>query len=348
MDRRYFLGSSIVAPLAAMSAGCSDGRSASNADSEGVPLILPGALRKGMTVGLIAPASPVRGEGGYDKAVNRVRRLGYKPRLFPHAQDTYGYLAGSDEHRLEDLHQAFASDDIDAIWCLRGGYGTLRLLEALDFDLIRKHPKVLIGYSDITALHAAIQRYAGLVTFHGPMPGAAISSYAAGQLQEVVGKAAALGEVPPPEESRNRTHGAATIVGGTCRGRLVGGNLTLVSRLMGTPFEPNLDGNILFLEDIGEAPYRVDGMLSHLKLTRKIRKCAGILLGRFTGSKASEATTLDLKQVFRDLLGDLGIPIYYGFPTGHVPDQTTVPMGIEAEMDADTGRVSYLEPAVVG
>lgn len=316
--------------------------------------VLPRALEPGMKVGLVAPSSHLFDPERYRMAEDVVRSLRLEPVLAPHARDQRGYLAGADADRAADLNRFFADDGIDAIWCVRGGYGALRLLRLLDFEAIKAHPKVFIGYSDITALHAAIRKLTGLVTFHGPMPSSNLGAYAVDELLKVVGRKEPAGRVgaPPPFEAVpgaiDRANRLVTIAPGKARGRLAGGNLTLVCRLLGTPFEPELAGRILFLEDVGESAYRIDGLLSQLRLSGKLGACAGIAFGRFTEdvSPSDQPMRLPVETVLRDLTEDLKIPVLSGLCIGHIPDQTTLPLGVEAELDAGEGTLTLLEPAV--
>jgi len=306
-----------------------------------------------MTVGLCAPASHLFEPAAYAMAEERIRSLGFIPRLSPEARSVRGYLAGEDAARARDLNGLFADPEVDAVWCLRGGYGCLRMLPHVDFDIIRSHPKPLIGFSDITVLHLAIQKMTGLVTFHGPMPGSDFSAYTRSELERVVmtpAVAGVIGVSSVPESARGAVEPDArclTLHGGRERGRLTGGNLTLLTRLLGTPFEPALDGRILFLEDTGEAVYRIDGMLSQLRLAGKLASCAGIVFGRFTKVDRGEpSVAVPLVQVLEELTADLGVPVLSGLPIGHVDDQTVVPYGVMAELDADGGTLALLEPAV--
>ncbi|MAG56790.1 MAG: LD-carboxypeptidase [Planctomycetes bacterium] len=306
-----------------------------------------------MTIGLVAPASHLFDPDGYRRAEARARSLGFKPKLFPAATSVHGYLAGEDMARAADLNAAFADDKVDAVWCLRGGYGCLRTLPHVDFDLIKRNPKVFIGYSDITALHLAIQKLVGLVTFHGPMLGSDVSEPSWDAVRRVVMTAKPAGPIGPvSSESPSAGQVAAdervvTLTGGVARGRLTGGNLSLVTRLLGTPFEPDLKGRILFLEDVGEAGYRIDGMLSQLRLSGKLGACAGIVFGRFTDAGGGgQPVKLPLETILRELTMDLGIPVSWGFRCGHVDDQTTVPYGVNAELNADSGTVRLVDSAV--
>ena len=264
------------------------------------------------------------------------------------------YLAGTDEVRARDLRAAFEDDDVDAIWCLRGGYGALRILPLLDYGMIKANPKPFIGYSDVSALHVAMNKLCGLVTFHGPMPSSDLSDYARDELRRVVGRAeipGTVGQLPEEESAPGTVDGerrTVTITSGRARGPITGGNLSLITRLLGTPFEPDLKGRVLFLEDVGEAAYRIDGMLTQLRLSGKLKACAGIALGRFTDAGGGgQPVKLPLETVLRELLGDLGIPVYWGLACGHVKDQTTLPYGVEAELDADAGTLKILDAAVV-
>jgi len=318
------------------------------------PPLKPRALTPGMTVGLIAPSSHLFEPDAYLRAEQRIKSLGLKTRLADGARAVHGYLAGDDAVRARDLNAAFADDRIDAVWCLRGGYGALRILPHLDYQLIKEHPKALVGYSDITALHIAINKLCGLVSFHGPMPSSDFAEYAREEVFRVagnarpagiVGRAPAADRSPGQVDQENRV---VTLSGGRAKGLLTGGNLSLITRLLGTPFEPELEGRILFLEDVGEATYRIDGMLSQLRLSGKLKACAGIALGRFTDSDGgAQPVKLPLETVLQELLGDLGIPVYWGLACGHVKNQTTLPYGVEAEIDADAGTLKIVDAAVV-
>ena len=308
------------------------------------PTVRPRALRPGMCVGLLAPASPPRPPDTIERAAARVESLGFSTRVAPAVGDVHGYLAGDDRGRVRDLNAFFEDPAIDAIWCLRGGYGSLRLLPDLDLDAIRAHPKVLIGYSDITALHVAIGQATGLVTFHGPMPSREFTGYACSELERVVGRPEAAGIVGAPSDSEPSPR---VVCGGRASGPLTGGNLTLLTRLMGTPYEPELEGRILFIEDTGEPPYRVDGMLTQLRLSRKLTGCAGIVVGHFTDADGGARPQLSMEAVLTEVLGELGVPVLHGLACGHVADQGTLPYGVAAELDADAGTLELLEPAVV-
>lgn len=312
----------------------------------------PRRLRHGDTIGLVAPASSPMEDEGIRFSIDLVRSLGFKVKQGKHIFDRQQYLAGEDRARADDVNAMFADDDVDAIFCLRGGYGTSRMLPYLDYDLIRNKPKVLLGMSDITGILTAIHTKTGVVGFHGPNASGNFSDYALSEFRKVLMQPAAntqIGAAPPFEtregniERRNRL---TYINGGVASGRLIGGNLTLISVLMGTEFEPDFRDRIVFLEDVHEAPYRIDRMLTQLRLAGKLQQAAGIVFGKFTDSE-TEGNTFSLEEVMRDRTEDLGIPVVRGFMIGHVRDQTTVPIGINAELNGDKGTLRLLEAAVV-
>lgn len=314
-------------------------------------IIKPKRLRLGMTVGLVAPASNAPEDQHLYAAMDLVRSLGFSvvpgENLFSRNQ----YLAGTDEERAGDLNAMFADPDVDAIFCLRGGYGSGRLLRLLDYEMIAVNPKIIMGYSDITAILNAIYLRTGMVTFHGPIAGENFSSYTYDQYRNVLIEPAQgihIGDPPEFEASPGvveRENRLTTIVSGTAEGLLLGGNLSLLVTLLGTPFEPQFEGAILFLEDVSERPYSVDRMLTHLLLAGKLEKVAGIVLGKFT-EDGGKGNTFSMGEVLSDRLGKLGIPILRGLMIGHVENKAIVPLGIRARLDADAGKLTLLEAAV--
>jgi len=316
-----------------------------------VPVIKPKRLREGMTVGLIAPASSTFENEDIRFAIDIIRSLGFHCKPGKHLFKRHGYLAGKDEERAEDLNAMFADSEVDAIFALRGGYGTPRILPMLDYTTIKANPKLFIGYSDITALLVAIHQQTGLITFHGPIARQTYSDYTLAEKRKVTMSTEApiqIGSPPPFEtkpgvvESANRL---TRIVSGKTRGRLIGGNLSLISMLMGTPFEPDFRDKIVFLEDVGEEPYRVDRMMTQLWLSGKLRQAAGFVIGKFTNVDI-DGNSLSLEDIFFERLQLLGKPAIRGMMIGHVRDQTTIPIGIEAELDSDAATLTLLESAV--
>lgn len=312
----------------------------------------PARLKPGQQVGIVAPASSVPEFDQITMAKEIVASLGFEPVEGENLYARTNYLAGEDRGRAADVNAMFADDSIDAIFCLRGGYGTTRMLPYLDYDVIRANPKIITGYSDITGLINAITVKTGLVTFHGPIALQNFTDYTLSEYQKVLVNPSASTVIgaAPPFESRagliDKTNRILTITGGKARGRLVGGNLTLLASVNGTPYEPDYDGAILFLEDVDEAPYRVDRMLTELWLSGHLQKVAGIALGKFTDTGGYGGNEFSLEDVFRMRFEPLGVPTVRGLMIGHVEDQTTVPIGIEAELDADQGAIRLLEPAV--
>ena len=292
-------------------------------------------LCKGDTVALIAPAGPLT-KDKIDLACERIREAGFVPLLMEGADKTYGYLAGSDEVRAAEVNRAFADDRIDAVFCLRGGYGVMRILDRIDFDMIRRHPKIFAGYSDITALHTAIREKCGFPTFHAPMPG--------GKVYEISQFLPLLTETDPPGGYHNPpdTGDLTCIAPGRARGILTGGNLSLIDGLLGTPYEPDLRGKILFIEEIGEKPYSLDRMFTHLRLAGKLEDCAGIILGRFTDCEAEDPQySLSLDEIIRDVLIPCGKPVIGNLYCGHVYYSLALPLGVMCEMDADAASIRF-------
>jgi muramoyltetrapeptide carboxypeptidase len=303
---------------------------------------------------MVAPSAAPNDPERIRFAIDTVESLGFKVKPGAHLFDRDGYLAGSDAARADDLNAMFADDGVDAIWCVRGGYGASRILPALDYALMQRKPKALIGYSDITALHMAIHRHAGLVTFHGPVAFRAFTPYSLAELRRVLWAPEApvrLGAPPPFERAQGRLdweNRVATLVPGRARGRLLGGNLCLMSHLCGTPYFPDLRGAILFLEDVEEAYYRIDRMLTQLWLSGALAGVAGIAFGKFTNCNPSQffLQNRPLEDILAERCRALGVPTISGIMVGHIEDQTTLPVGCLAELDADAGTLTLLEPGV--
>lgn len=309
----------------------------------------PPRLRDGATVALIAPASPASDEK-IAKALANLAAQGYRVREGAALRARHGYLAGEDAVRLADLHWAFSAPDVDAVWCVRGGYGCTRLLPMLNYDLIREHPKPFIGYSDVTALHLAIGQKTGLVTFHGPVAAADFPENTLQHFRAAVTQPQAGYTLQAPraeEELRDEAFRPFTLTSGKATGRLTGGNLSLLAAMAGTPFEPSFRGKIVFMEDVGEQPYRIDRLLTQLLQATDLRHAAGIALGVLAecGPKNAEFS-LSLPETLRDRLGNLGIPVVYGLPFGHVAHQATFAYQMEAELDTDSQTLTLLEPGV--
>jgi muramoyltetrapeptide carboxypeptidase len=316
-----------------------------------LPLIKPRRLQAGMTVGLVTPASNVPEDQDLHTAMDLVRSLGFVPKAAPNLFSRSQYLAGSDEQRASDLNAMFADPEVDAIFCVRGGYGSGRLLRYLDYEMIAANPKVLMGYSDITAILNAITLRTGLVTFHGPIASSNFTDYTYEQYNKVLVEPAAntlIGELPEFDSRPGVVdwdNRLTTIVPGVAEGALVGGNLALLVTLLGTPFEPSFQDAILFLEDVSEPPYSVDRMLTHLWMAGKLEQLAGVVLGKFTDADY-DGNSFSMEQVMRDRFEPLGIPALRGAMIGHVDDKTVVPLAVRARLDAGAGTLTLLEAAV--
>lgn len=312
-------------------------------------LIKPKALKKGDTIGLITPGSYIDDEG-LEKAVKNLEDMGFHVKTGRHIRAERGFTAGTDAQRLDDLHRMFADDGVAGIWCARGGYGCSRLLPYIDYRLIRRHPKVLIGYSDITALLQAIHRETKLVCFHGPVAASEFTDYTRSQVSALLMDGAGPHTIELSEANGAEEEPAfqPTIIrGGKAAGPLFGGNLSLLAALAGTNYRLDATGKLLFIEDIGEKPYRIDRMLTQLRQSARLSAAAGIALGVFADCEpAPDDRSLSLRETLQDRLGDLGIPVAYGLSFGHIDNQCTLPVGIPAELDAGNHRLTILERAV--
>jgi muramoyltetrapeptide carboxypeptidase len=290
---------------------------------------LPLPLTAGSRVALVAPSGPLHNAADLQRAIDNTRALAWEPIVGAHVLERDGYLAGSDSTRCADLNEFIADDSIDGIWCIRGGYGAMRLLADLDYAAWRDHPKTLIGYSDITALHAAIGVRANLVTFHGPTARAELTEFSKASLLAAVGSDAGGGVCLEAASADVLCRGSAT-------GRLAGGNLAVLSALCGTPFAPHLDGAILVLEDVNESVYRLDRMFTQLRLSGALEQVAGIAFGHFTEipeGDSGESRALD--DLLREIADRCAVPCVARIPLGHIADQWTLPLGRTAVLDAD-------------
>ena len=312
----------------------------------------PARLRKGDTVGLIEPASASDEPFQLQLVEEAIVAMGLKPKRAPHILDRYGYLAGRDKDRAADVNAMFADKDVKAIFAVRGGWGSARLLPYLDWDVIRANPKLLTGFSDITALHMAIAAKAGFTTLHGPNAGSAWGKASWDAFYPIAFDAATPVLVNPEggeDRMVQRRWRTQTITPGKATGRLLGGNLTVLAALVGSAYLPDFTGAILFLEDVDEAEYRIDRMLTQLGLAGVLKNLAGVVFGQCTsctGSSSGVYGGFTLNDVLRQHLGALGVPVYSGAWFGHIADQFTLAQGVMTEIDADAGTLRMLEPAV--
>ena len=294
-------------------------------------------IAPGSRVALVAPAGPLKIPADLDRATDNACALGWEPVVGENARATKAYFAGADDARLADFNAALRDASIAAIWCLRGGYGAMRLLEGIDYDALTRRPKAIIGYSDITALHCAVATRCRLGSVHGPTARAKLTPFTENSLRLAVQRSG-----NPCGEAAN----AETLVKGRARGRLTGGNLALLCALHGTPYQPKYDGAILVLEDVNEAPYRVERMLLQLRLSGALQRCAGIAFGSFTNTGETDDKSLGGRRSMNEVLHEAaqlaGVPALLGVPVGHIDDQWSIPFGDDAELDADQKRITVM------
>jgi len=311
--------------------------------------ILPPMLKKNDLIGLITPSSSIK-PGQLEDTIKKLEGLGYRVYYKKSVLDEYGYFAGKDIDRAAELMHMFLNKEVDAIFCVRGGYGTIRILELLDYDVIRQNPKLLLGYSDITALHAAIYKKTGLVSFHSPLGVSDFNSFALTSFNSVI--------VEPKENYKydyrrekktgdNPEFDIYTISPGKAEGELVGGNISVLDSMIGSGFEPDFEGKIVYLEEVEEKTYKVDKMLFHLLSSTNLKLAAGIVLGVLKDCNVNEEPRISLKQVLEDLLEPIGIPVSYGLSFGHIDYKITIPFGIRGRMNAEDNSLELIERAVM-
>lgn len=299
-------------------------------------------LKLGDTIGFISPASPENPEK-IKSGIDFLREHGFKVKEGKHLYDRWGYLAGTDEDRAKDFMDMFLDDDVDMILCVRGGYGSMRILPLLDFNLIKNNPKILVGFSDITTLLNTISQRCNLITFHGPMGSSNLKD--AETLKSLF--STLMNGNRPYKLLNPKNINLNCIVSGIAEGRIVGGNLTLIASTLGTPYEIDTENNILFIEDVGEAPYVIDRMLTQLYLAKKLEKCSGFIIGQFTDcSLHNYERSLTLHEVIENRILPLNKPTLSNFMSGHDYPKLTLPIGARASIDCNIGKINILEPVV--
>ncbi len=351
MDRRKFivassltLGTTLVPKLVSSSPILTNNQ----------PIIKPSKLSKGDKIGLIAPGSGVN-RSSFEKAVATIKRLGFKPYYTKNLRVNKGFLAGTDQQRVDDIHHMFANKEVKGILCIRGGYGSNRLLPLIDYDLIRSNAKVFMGYSDITALLYGIFSQTGLVCFHGPVGISSFKEFSAEIFTKVLIKGKNTITIKRPKEWDEKTdlaYNELKINSGVATGELIGGNLSVLVSLIGTPYDVDCTDKILFLEEIGEAPYKIDRMLTQLLQSGKLAKTKGIALGIFKdcdydAEDEEYDQSISLEEVLKDRLSGLQVPVIYGLPFGHIKDNATLPFGVKAELNVEKFTLTILEQAVL-
>jgi muramoyltetrapeptide carboxypeptidase len=342
----------LLATLAALTTSAAIGGTAPPAKAGARPRPRPPRLRPGDTIGLIEPASATDEPFDLQLVEEVVAALGLKSKRGKHVLGRFGYLANGDRERAADINAMFADPSVSAILAVRGGWGCARLLPFLDYATIRANPKLLIGYSDITALHLAIAAHGGAITLHGPNGASAWGKESVATFRQVAFDGAMPTYVNPvADENRlvQRRYRTQPITSGKARGRLLGGNLTVLTALVGTPYLPDFTDAILLLEDVDEAEYRIDRMLTQLALAGILGKIAGVAFGHCTNCKGSSSGAyggFTITSILQQHIGALRVPAFQGSFFGHLDDQFAIPLGTLAEIDADTGTLRLLEPAV--
>jgi len=296
--------------------------------------MIPKRLQPGSRIGIAAPAGHFNAEK-FAAGIQVLEGLGFETVIPSRLSMRKGYLAGDDTYRAAVIHRLFTDPSIDAILCARGGYGSMRILPLIDFSTIQRHPKIFIGFSDITVLLTVLYSRCNMVTFHGPV----VTSLAMGSVK--------TGDALVAATSLSRRimispENGFVLKSGMAVGPVIGGNLTLLSHLVGTPYMPRYDGHILFLEDCNEKPYRIDRMLTHMRLSGCLDDITGLFLGQFTDCGSLEM----IKDIFADIFQDRDIPIMGGFDIGHDRINLTLPIGLSARLDTNSQQLSYLEPAI--
>jgi len=348
MKRRTFLGATAAAAAVSTASLLAGGHTAMAQGRAGKPA----RLKAGNQVRLVAPAGALFQKVRLEIAFENMVGLGLKPTAGTHALDRHGYFAGTDADRAADVMAAFKDPDVKAIFALSGGWGAARLLPLLDFDIIRANPKVIIGYSDITALLCGIYAKTGMTTFHGPNGTSRWRPAVVAAAKQILFDARSptiKNPVPDYDTLAQHSLRVQTVVPGTAEGALVGGNLTVLTALAGSPYMPDMKGKILFLEDVGEAIYRVDRMLSTLQLSGALDTVNGIIFGGFTdvGNDGDGYGAFALMDIFEHYGKLAEVPTFYGAPFGHIASNSIMPIGTRARMDADAGTIDLLQPSVV-
>jgi muramoyltetrapeptide carboxypeptidase len=311
-------------------------------------IIKPQRLHKGSIIGLVAPASTPLIEEKIENGADYLEQLGYRVKFGDHIRKMHGYLAGTDEERAADFNTMVRDKEVEAIFAIRGGYGTPRILQMIDYRSLKQNPKIIVGYSDITALQLAIFNKTGLVTFSGPMTGTDMwnnfDPYTEEHFWRLLTSTKKIGLLKNPNDEPLKI-----LKGGKAQGRLLGGNLSLIACLMGTRFLPKLNGSILFLEDVEEAPYRVDRMLAQLLNAEVLNKLAGLVFGKFTDCHPSNPSEphLTIDQVQNEYAEKIKCPVVANFQYGHIQRKLTIPIGLQTTLDMIRNRITVMESAVI-
>ncbi|MBT8380603.1 MAG: LD-carboxypeptidase [Ignavibacteria bacterium] len=315
-------------------------------------LFKPRRLSKGETIALVTPGSYIT-EKEKGQSINSIRKLGLNVTYSDRLMQKHGYFSATDKERAADLNEMFEREDVQGIMCARGGYGSARILPYLDYNLISNNPKPFIGFSDATAVHYALYKNSNLITFHGPVSISTFSRFSTKNFEDVlVNPTFETQMLNSNNENNYNPYGITTIAEGIAEGELVGGNLSIVTSLIGTEYDIDFSGKIIFLEEFLEEPYRVDRMLTQMQQAGKFENALGIALGVFKLCESpkknpSFSGSFNLMEVLIDRLGNLEIPVVYGLSFGHVVDKLTLPFGVKAELNSELQQLKLLEQAVI-
>lgn len=303
----------------------------------------PGKLNSGDYIGLCAPAGALRREEEISEFTAILKEMGFRVKVATNVRKKFGYFAGTDEERASDFMELIEDADVKAIFCLRGGWGTARLLPLLNFEKIQSNPKIIMGFSDVTTLLNCIHQNCKMITFHGPSGNSSWNTYTRNYIKRLL----IDGEMIT-YQNKNEDSSIITYTPGEVYGELMGGNLTVMTTLLGTSMEPDWTGKILFLEDVLEEPYSIDRMLTHLKNAQVLDKVNGVVLGNFRKCFAEEPDrSFTLEEVFEQHFSNFGKPVFYGAQIGHAVNKFTIPVGASARMNADHGTITLLESCVL-
>jgi muramoyltetrapeptide carboxypeptidase len=353
MKRRNFLAG-VGAACAFPVLRAANYSSAAHSSIVPVDLLRPKALRPGDVVGLITPATEVPDPDRLALAERTINYFKLRMKRGRNVGRRFGTYRESVQARLDDLHAMFRDPEVKAVFCIRGGYASAHLLDLIDYDLIRRHPKIFLGYSDITAMHLAIHKNSRLITFHGPIVLSRFTDYTQQHFRKALFETAPIGTItnPPDSNDLRPAHTLRTVRPGRATGQLIGGNLSLISTTLGTPYEIDTRGRILFLEDVEEQAYSIDRMLTQLRLAGKLDQAAGVIWGECTdcGPRAYQPSAVlpfSVGEVIDNILGELKVPVLSGLTIGHTNDQLTLPVGVAATLDASAGTLEIKEAGVV-
>jgi muramoyltetrapeptide carboxypeptidase len=348
LTRRGFLGS--VGAVCTLSVASSEIYAAKQPKE----LIRPKALRTGDTVGMITPATEVSDPDRLALAEKTLNYFGLRMKSGRNVGKRFGNHRESVQARLDDLHEMFRDREVKGVFAIRGGYGSPHLLDRIDYDLIRRNPKIFLGYSDITAMHLAINKNSRLVTFHGPILLSRFTDYTQQNFRKALFDTKPLGKLTNPADSSElrQTHSLRTVRAGRATGQLTGGNLSLICATLGTPYEIETRGKILFLEDVGEQAYSIDRMLTQLRLAGKLEQAAGVVWGECddcgpSDFQPSTVLSFTVGEVVDNILGALKVPVLSGMTIGHTSDQLTLPLGVTATLDTTAGTLEIKESGVI-